>query len=100
MIDKMDDEISTPAQKPAQRLCNEIQLFELCDLESCSCKAGRFCTNSDLLERFEDIAEADMRNPEHYRDVEGDVGEDGDEVGFDDAFDEYGYDADEDEWEE
>lgn len=35
-----------------QRLCSEIQLFDLCDLVSCHYKNERFCSNSALLERF------------------------------------------------
>ena len=87
----MEDETSTTAKKPAQRLCNEIQLFELCDLESCSCKAGRFCTNSDLLERFENIAEVERPVEQHLTDENGDSEED-DELGYDDAFGEDDFD--------
>jgi hypothetical protein len=45
--------------KPVQRLCSEIQLFDLCSLERCSHKEGRFCTNGELLTRFERISEKD-----------------------------------------
>jgi hypothetical protein len=56
-------------QKPdilPQRLCSEIQLFDLCDLDSCSKRSGRYCTDSMLLGRFERIAEAELRLPERY----------------------------------
>jgi hypothetical protein len=42
-----------------KRLCGEIQLFDLCDLDQCNHKDGRFCTHSDLLTRFERIADED-----------------------------------------
>ncbi|HIJ97237.1 MAG TPA: hypothetical protein HPP94_16175 [Desulfuromonadales bacterium] len=47
--------------KPKQesRLCSEIQLFDLCDLDVCRYKSGRFCTNADLVERFDKISEDD-----------------------------------------
>lgn len=44
-----------------QRLCSEIQLFDLCDLESCKYKNGRFCTNDALVAKFESIKEEDDR---------------------------------------
>jgi hypothetical protein len=47
--------------KPVNRLCNEIQLFDLCELETCGHKQGLYCTNSELLDRFESIAEEDER---------------------------------------
>ena len=49
--------------KPVQRLCNEIQLFELCELERCGHKRGLFCTSTELLNRFEAISEEDERPP-------------------------------------
>lgn len=49
-----------------QRLCSEIQLFDLCDLESCKRKKGRFCTDVVLLNRFEKIAEKELRVQESY----------------------------------
>jgi hypothetical protein len=47
--------------KPVNRLCNEIQLFDLCDLETCGHKQGLYCTSRELLGRFESIAEEDER---------------------------------------
>ena len=42
-----------------QRLCSEIQLFDLCGLDGCNLKNGRFCSNEELLRRFESIKEKD-----------------------------------------
>jgi len=80
-------------QKHAQRLCSEIQLFDLCDLDTCCQKDGRYCTNPEVLERFEAIKEEDERSPEQYltEDLDEDESE---ELGFDeeDGVDEYGDD--------
>lgn len=46
-------------KQPARRLCSEIQLFDLCDLDYCRQKDGRYCTNQEALERFEAIQEVD-----------------------------------------
>jgi len=58
-----DDIEEQETGKPAQRLCSEIQLFDLCDLERCSHKEGRFCTDGELLTRFERISEKDDTRP-------------------------------------
>jgi len=73
-------------QKSAQRLCSEIQLFDLCDLDVCSHKDGRYCTKGDILERFEAIKEEDERSPEQYLAEELDEVEGGEDLGFDEAF--------------
>jgi hypothetical protein len=79
----MPDSQSKPGALP-QRLCNEIQLFDLCDLDSCNVKNGRFCTDPDLLGRFEKIAEVENRPPERYISEEEDDAEaDGDDNGYD-----------------
>jgi len=76
------------------RLCSEIQLFELCDLCSCSDKNGRFCTNPDLIGRFEKIAEDELRTPERY------LSEENDDDTYDDVYDEDDEDGDDDDdWE-
>jgi len=69
-----------------QRLCGEIQLFDLCDLDSCCCKNGRFCADPALLDRFEKIAEEELRTPERFASDEADGAEtdDGDDDGYDD----------------
>lgn len=71
-----------------QRFCNEIQLFDLCDLDSCKHKNGRFCNDPVLLERFERIAEVELRTPDRYLAEEAED----DEV---DKVDEYDYEDDE-----
>lgn len=66
---------------PPERLCSEVQLFDLCDREQCNRKKGRFCGDPDMLTRFEKIAEDDeLSSPLVY--VEGEEGE-GD--GYDDT---------------
>jgi len=42
-----------------RRLCSEIQLFDLCDLDVCRFRKDRFCSNDDLLRKFESIKEKD-----------------------------------------
>jgi hypothetical protein len=69
--------------KGTQRLCSEIQLFDLCDLDYCNSKQGRFCTNPDALQRFEAIKEEE---PEQYISEELED-EDSEDLGFDEAFD-------------
>jgi hypothetical protein len=67
-----------------QRLCSEIQLFDLCDLDSCDHRSGRFCTNPVLLGRFEKIAEDELRVPERYTSEEIDDEEVDNIDGYDD----------------
>jgi hypothetical protein len=75
--------------KPVQRLCNEIQLFDLCELEKCGHKQGLYCSSHELLNRFEAIAEEDERPPAAgFISGEPEGGEATDEDdGFDEAFD-------------
>lgn len=77
MPDK-DDIEEQETDKPVQRLCSEIQLFDLCDLERCNYKEGRFCTNGELLTRFERISERDDTRPVAESYPSG--GEDGDDL--------------------
>lgn len=71
-----------------QRLCSEIQLFDLCSEEACTHREGRFCTNGDLLAKFEAISEDE---PDMYLAEDGDdEPESADELD-DDAFDADGY---------
>lgn len=65
-------------EQRVRRLCSEIQLFDLCDLETCCQKDGRYCTNVEVLERFEAIKEEDERSPEQYLAEELDEDEEGD----------------------
>lgn len=85
--------------KPAKRLCNEIQLFDLCELEKCGHKQGLFCTNTELLNRFEAIAEEDERPAAALISDELDEGEatddEDDDVLDDEDFDDEGYEEDE-----
>jgi hypothetical protein len=85
--------MGTP-QKHAQRLCSEIQLFDLCDLDTCCQKDGRFCTNPEVLERFEAIKEEDERAPEQYLSEELDEDEDAEELGLDEDYSADEYDDD------
>lgn len=78
----------------ARRLCSEIQLFDLCELDVCGHKDGRYCTKGDILQKFEAIKEEDERSPEQYLAEELEDVEGGDELGYDEA---YGVDEYEDE---
>jgi hypothetical protein len=86
------------AVEQVQRLCSEIQLFDLCELERCGHKNGRFCSNEDLVARFERISEREYRiEPREDRSDD----EDGD--GYDDGYDEgveEGYGEDDDRWDD
>jgi len=75
-----------------QRLCSEIQLFDLCDLDACSQKDGRYCTNPEVLERFEAIKEEDERSPEQYLTEDLEEDEEVEESDLDEAFDADEYD--------
>lgn len=79
-------------QQCTQRLCSEIQLFDLCDLDVCSQKEGRYCINSGVLERFEAIKEED---PEQYLTEELDGDEESEELVFDETYGENEYGDDE-----
>jgi hypothetical protein len=94
-MDDMEKEEKEIAEKPVQRLCSEIQLFDLCDLDVCIYKEGRFCRQDDLLARFEHIADEDERTPVHRLSDELEDEEDTDDMGFsefEDDEDEYGQD--------
>ena len=83
----------TVEQKEAQkRLCTEIQLFDLCALDSCNHKDGRYCTKGEILSKFESISEEEDRSPEQYMADELDDAEGAGDLGYDEAFgvDEYG----------
>ena len=83
----MPDSEPKPDYLP-QRLCSEIQLFDLCDLDSCNRKRGSFCTDPVLLGRFEKIAEDELRSPECYiSDADAEADDvDGDGYDEDDEF--------------
>lgn len=73
-----------------QRLCSEIQLFDLCDLDGCSFRNNRFCTSPDLLARFEEITDVEQRPSERF--TSEDLDEDGESDGFDADDDEFSMD--------
>ena len=68
----------TVTEQP-RRLCSEIQLFDLCELERCTFKDDRFCTDPEMLVRFEAEAEPEERPAWHF---EKDVDEEDDEDGL------------------
>jgi len=82
----MSDEKAEDKSAPADRLCSEIQLFDLCELDSCRHKRGRFCSNEELLSRFENIKEEDDADSLVYEDDEL---EEGDDLDFDEMADDY-----------
>jgi len=51
-----------------RRLCSEIQLFDLCELERCHFIDGRFCTDPEKLARFEAVAEPQDRPAPRFDD--------------------------------
>jgi len=84
-------------KKQEKRLCSEIQLFDLCELDTCNHRDGRYCTKGDILARFEAIREEDHRSPEQFMAEELEEVEGEDDLAFDEAF---GVDEFEDEEEE
>ena len=91
MAEKFVDGVGAAGEqtlKPVQRLCNEIQLFDLCELEKCGHKQGLYCTSKELLDRFESIAEEDERpRASGFISDEPDDAEMNDDDAYDDAFD-------------
>lgn len=79
-------------EKTPQRLCSEIQLFDLCEKESCDYKSDKFCTQGDLLAKFETVlAKEDDRSAAQYLAEELDEVEGEGDMAYDEAFavDEY-----------
>jgi len=74
-----------------QRLCSEIQLFDLCSDEKCSKKNGRYCTDEVLLNKFEAISNEEDFSSDQY--LEDEAEDDGD----DDVFSDSGSDYEDDE---
>ncbi len=58
------------------RLCSEIQLFDLCELDNCDFKDGRFCTNPEMLASFEAVAEPEDRQARYIDEVDEETEED------------------------
>jgi hypothetical protein len=80
LVKQQEVTTDTEADELPLRLCSEIQLFDLCDLERCAFKDGRYCTHADLLARFEALAEPDDRPAGAARQVVDD--DDDEEAGF------------------
>jgi len=74
-----------------RRLCSEIQLFDLCSLDTCGHRDGRYCTKGEILAKFEAISE-DERSAGQFMADELDEVEGAEDLGYDEAFgvDEYG----------
>lgn len=51
---------AAPAELP-RRLCSEIKLFDLCELERCRYRDGRYCNDPEMIARFEAAAEPEDR---------------------------------------
>lgn len=84
-------ENSPETNSQPKRLCSEIQLFDICELDVCAHKDGRYCTKGEILARFEKIQEDDHRSPEQFMADELDECEGAGDDGYDEAFgvDEY-----------
>ncbi len=63
-VEKLIDKDEKLQELP-RRLCSEIQLFDLCELEKCHFKDDRFCTDPEMLARFEAAAEPEERPAWH-----------------------------------
>ena len=87
---------TTVAAGQAQRLCNEIQLFDLCDRERCAFKEGKFCTNAEMLTAFERISDAEVLRSEVYVSDDLEEGEDGCDGEYDDGIDDGEFDEEAD----
>jgi len=83
--------IMTDEEKP-QRLCSEIQLFDLCSDEKCTKKNGRYCTDEVLLKKFEAISlEEDFSSDQFLDNEPEDAGDDEEDSG---SGNDYGEDED------
>jgi len=82
------------AEERPRRLCSEIQLFDLCGKEKCAEREGRFCTDENMLNRFEAISQEEDFPPDQYlEDEQADEGEE--EGGYSDFGDGFEDDGDE-----
>ena len=77
-----------------KRLCSEIQLFDLCEKGACSFRDGRFCTDAAMLAKFEAVSEPEDRPRDHYLADELDEDDEGDDLAFDDAYDDDEFEGD------
>jgi hypothetical protein len=88
VVAEIDEDAVEKPVTPVHRLCNEIQLFDLCEQVKCNHKQGLFCTNRELLDRFEAIAEEDERTASRrYNFEEGDDAPESDDDEYDDSCD-------------
>lgn len=63
----IEKDVPVEKTESPQRLCNEIQLFDLCERADCVFKKGRYCTDPDILARFEAIGDdEDESSMEQY----------------------------------
>lgn len=86
-VERFVKTIMSEQEKP-QRLCSEIQLFDLCSKETCSKKKGRYCTDEALLEKFEAIShEEDFSADQYLAEEPEDDGDDEEYPGFADDYD-------------
>jgi hypothetical protein len=58
------EDVSVEKAESPQRLCSEIQLFDLCERADCVFKRGRYCTDPAMLARFEAISDEEDENSE------------------------------------
>jgi len=80
------------AEERPRRLCSEIQLFDLCEKTRCASRDGRFCTDENMLNRFEAISQEEDFPPDQY--LEDEPEEDEEEGAYPGSGN--GYDEDED----
>ena len=83
--------------KSPQRLCSEIQLFDLCVLDSCIYKTGSFCSNEDMVSQFEKI-EFEISPPQIYMDEEFCDGDETEENDYEESDDDADSDGGEKGW--
>lgn len=83
-----NSEEALEAVAPPRRLCNEIQLFDLCDLDTCRYKDDRFCTNAELVAAFERISDAEVVRRESVISEELEEDDDAFDSEYDEGFDE------------
>lgn len=88
-----------PAE-PVPRLCSEIQLFDLCELDSCRFRQGRFCTEQSLLRRFEEISEDDTSQQRIARDGTDEDEDEENRLSYCDSIEGDDYQDDNDEWDD
>lgn len=99
----MEKKLLEKSTDKIQRLCGEIKLFDLCDLNRCRYRDGRYCTDPDLLARFESIADEDDSGP--VRTVFVDEADEDDTLVDDDTLrfgddDGYGNSEEQEDWED